>query len=205
MLKNKDKLSDLDLINKVKKQFSNEAMEELINRHDQLFYSTVHRYHKKHPQSRLNDLLDDMYIVFNQSVNTYNSEKKTKFSTWLSYMTYFHCLNSNKNLGKTHLMEHKDLDMANESQNKWTNFSHNVTEMNDRVFYLLDQMSDKRAQKIFHYRFIVGNKKNNRPMSWSKVAKKLNLSIMGVLNIYRRSLKFLYNKMKDSDNINDTI
>jgi RNA polymerase sigma factor (sigma-70 family) len=193
-----DELSDEKLIKRIKTQFCSKSIEILINRHENIFHKAVHQYHKSHPETNLQDLLDDLYIVFNRAVDTFKFDKKTKFTTWAYYHTRWNCLNSNKNYGKTYLMEHKDIDAANESQNKWTNFSHNVGEMNKHIFHILSEMDDQRAKKIFYLRFIEGGERN-KLKPWKDVAKKMKLSVMGVINVYTKSLKFLRYKLQDKE------
>lgn len=205
MIKNKDKLSDENLIKKIKNEYSNEAMEEIINRHQNLYYSTVHRYHKKNPQSNLAELLEDLYIVFNNSVEKYNCKRKAKFSTFLSHMTYWHCLNINKEAGKTLNFEHSDIDKINQSNNRVFNFKNNIEDINNYLLNILGQLNDSRVIHIFKLRYLEGHNKKSSNMPWNQVAKRLKeitgktLSISGLINIDIRTKRFLADKLKSSN------
>lgn len=197
------KLTDEKLVKRARNLSCTHSTEELISRHKMLYFSTCHKYHKKHPTTNLQDLLDDIYIVFNNSIQKYNNKKKAKFSTFLSYMSYWHALNSNKTHGKSINFENSDIDRINESNNKYHNFSCDKKDLNDYALSILNQLSDKRASIVFYERFIVGGK-GSRVQSWNTIAKKLNLSVSGVINIYTSALKILKSKIK-SNNLFDNV
>lgn len=192
---NKTNLTDDDLIKQIKSDFSSDAMQELITRHQDLYYSVCHKYHKKYPSIRLHDLLNDIYIVFNSSVNTYNPNKKTKFSTWMAHMSRFHCLNTNKKFGNfTFLEKDECLDIIMNSADKMMQET-NDNDINQHILDIINGFSDERIKKIFYFRFIEGGKKN-KVMSFSEISKKLNLSISHVINLYQRGQKILQKKIK---------
>jgi hypothetical protein len=166
-MENLKQLDDNQLILKIKTEFCNESMEILIDRHNQLYYSTVHRFFKKHPNSNLQDLLDDLYIVINKCIEKYDINKNTKFSTFISYMTYWHCQNINKDNFNTQTYENKDIDLINESNNKYQNFEGNINDLNNHVLGILKEMDDPRASKLFELRFIQGSPKGDKVMSVS--------------------------------------
>lgn len=192
-------LTDNELVERIKNKFDSESMEELINRHKDLFYSNVHKYHRKHPESSLDDLLDDLYIVFNRAVESYKPNKKTKFTTWLAYHSFWNSLNTNRNYGKSINMEHSDIDYLNQAQNKWNNFECSVQETNKYVMEILDKLDDKRIKEIFRLRYLVGGK-GNKIASWKTIAPKLGISISYAILLHQRGIKFLNNKMKNRDN-----
>lgn len=190
-------LTDNQLILNIRKKFCDKSMTELINRHEKLYFSTVHKYHRKHLESSLQDLLDDLYLVFNNTVQKFDIKKKTKFSTYLSYSTFWHCLNSNKHYGKTCNMEHKDIDFINESNNKYQSFECSVQETNKYAMEMLNKLEDKRIKEIFKLRYIVGGK-GNKIASWKQIAPKLGISISYCITLHQKGLKFLNAKMKSN-------
>lgn len=190
--------SDIILINKIKLTGCSKSMQELIDKHSYLFYDSVHRYHKNHKSTNLQDLLDDIYLVFNYSVKSFKEGKGAKFSTWLSHMTRFHCLNSNKKLGKTVSVENKDIDIIHQSQNKFFTFKDNLSEINDYLFDMLGQLEDKRIGTIYKLRYIEGGRKN-KLMSWNEIGKRLGLSVSHVINLSEKGKEFLHNKLTSSN------
>jgi hypothetical protein len=54
----------------------------------------------------------------------------------------------------------------------------------ERIFSSIDLIKDKRVKKIFKMRY-----KNNKKLTpWKKIAKKLDLSIQGCINIHNKHL-----------------
>lgn len=193
-------LEDYELVQNVKQNGCGQSFEELINRHNQLYYSVVQKFHCKNPESNLQDLLDDLYIVFNEVINKYNPEKKTKFTTFLYYMTRFHCLNTYKKTKQEISYENKDIDSINESNNRFYTFKDNMEDINKYIFKILEKMKDDRIPKIFKRRFIDVEK--NKLTSWNKISSEMGLSVTGTINLYQKGQKFLYQKLnKQKDKI----
>jgi RNA polymerase sigma factor (sigma-70 family) len=191
-------LSDNELIKMVKENGSEPAFLELINRYEKLYYSVVQKFHSKHPESNLQDLLSDSFIVFNDVINKYNIDKKTKFSTFLYYMTRFHCLNTYKKVKQEISYENKDIDIINENNNKFYTFHNNCDEINNYVFKILEKMKDKRIGLIFKKRFI--DLDGDKLTPWSRIGNDLNLSTTMIITLYQRGQKYLYQKLSKDKN-----
>ncbi len=203
MIKNIKDLSDSDLVLNVQKDNCSESAQELISRHSKLYYNCVHKFIKKYPEANLNDLLDDISIVFERAMRTFNPKKDAKFTTWLFNLSRFHCLNINKNKGKTLNFELKDIDLINSSQNKFVEHSLSKEDTKNYIFSILAKLKDKRIIKIFELRYITGGK-NNKIMPWKMVSKKMKLSITHCINLESRALKLLHQKLT-GDNLFDKI
>ena len=54
----------------------------------------------------------------------------------------------------------------------------------EKIFSALDNVKDKRAKEIFKMRYYGGRKLT----SWKKIAKKLDISIQGCINIHNKHL-----------------
>lgn len=191
------KLEDYELVKNIKQNGCAQSFEELVNRHNQLYYSVVQKFFLKrrahlNPQD-LQDLLDDLYIVFNEVINKYNPDKKTKFTTFLYYMTKFHCLNTHKKIVQEISFENKDIDSINEKSNRYYTFNNDMEEINNHLFHILDKMKDKRIPKIFRRRFM--DLDGNKLTSWNSIAGEMGLSVTGIINLYQRGQKFLYQKV----------
>lgn len=190
-------LNDSELIDNIKNNGCSQSFEELVERHSQLYYSVVQKFYirRKHQLNTqdLQDLLNDLYIVFNNTINKYSINRKTKFSTFLYYMTRFHCLNSHKKFKEEISHENKDIDSINEINNRFYTFQDNMEEINVHVFKILEKMGDKRISKIFKRRFI--DVEGNKLTSWNCIANEIGLSVTGTINLYQKGQKFLYQKL----------
>ncbi len=196
MLKNKEKLTDNDLIKLVKEEVSNDAFEELVNRHEKAFYKVAHKFSRKNPQLKLEELLEEIYIVFNNTIDKFKPEK-CKFTTFLIHMSRWHFLNIYKNYDKTIPHENSEIEEINNSKNKYSSFKFNtnVEDVNTQVFKILNQLPDKRISKIYKERFIIGGE-GNKVQSWREIAKKMSLSITMCLNLYKCGMKTLQKNIK---------
>lgn len=194
------KLSDYELIKNIKNNGDCYSFEELVTRHEKLYYSVVQKFHFKNPESNLQDLLDDLFIVFNNVIDKYDINRNTKFTTFLYYHTKFHCLNSYKKVKQEISHENKDIDLINEKNEKYLTFSENLNEINGIIFDKLNKLKDKRISYIFRRRFI--DIERNKLTPWSIISKEIGLSVTGVINKYTLGLKYL-NKIlyKDKDKI----
>ena len=93
--KMKTEENDNTLIEEVRKSGCNESYKELLSRHEKLFYKICQKYIPVIISRGLekNDLLEDKHFVLFKCINSYSTDKKTKFSTWLGNCTRYHCLN----------------------------------------------------------------------------------------------------------------
>ena len=64
-----------------------------------------------------------------------------------------------------------------------------------RIINLIKKHKDKRLQTIFHERYFCGEGGKLKP--WKDVAKKINLSAQGCINIHDRAIKELNNKINN--------
>ena len=67
----------------------------------------------------------------------------------------------------------------------------------NEIFSQLDAFEDKRIEKIFRIRYL---NKNKKLTPWRKIAKELDLSIQGCINIHNlafKKLKKTYQKKYD--------
>jgi len=182
-----DNISDLDLINNIKrKRKIEESLQELINRHSGIYLDMVNSFMKNCNNDTLREEIinDKEYAIYN-SVLKYDENKGTKFSTFLGNEAKWMCLNaSNKNKKYLELNDFSydfekikiECDKANED------FKEIV--LKDFAKQLKNH-PDKRIHKIFNMRYS-GNKKLT---PWRKISKEMKLSIQGCINIHNSALK----------------
>lgn len=191
-------LNDNELVENVKNDACNDSFEELICRHENLYYSTCHRFYKKHTYCNLKDLLDDLYIVFNKAIEKFDPNRNVKFSTFVAHYCYWNCLNTNKNTHKTIITDNYNIDLLNEKNNKFYTFKENQEELNEEIFKILNELDDKRISEIYKLRYIIGNN-GNKIMSFNDISKKLNLSLTYVTVLHRMGKKYLCKKLNKNN------
>jgi len=171
--------TDYSLIKKIKNKNCSDSFVQLTERHAKLFYSICNKYVavQKHDEIHL-----DLNFVFLKSINSYNKDKKTKFSTWLGNCTRYHCLNYTK-------VESKYVDHENEEASQllfntksMENYNNDKLKVDiDHIFSTLDDLKDKRIPKIFRMRYLHIGKK--RP-TWKKIGERFNLTSQTIINLH---------------------
>ena len=93
------KATDKELISNVIDSNCGDSFEELVFRHEKLYYKVCQKYATiiTSGDASLDDLLSDRNFVFFKCINSFNPNKKAKFSTWVGNYTRYHCLNFIKN------------------------------------------------------------------------------------------------------------
>jgi hypothetical protein len=182
-----DNLSDLDLINNIKKKKKvDESLQQLIDRHSGIYLDIVNSFMKSCNNDSLKDEImnDKEYAIYNSALK-YDDQRGTKFSTFLGNEAKWMCLNaSNKNKKYLELNDNTyNFEEIKDTCNKpIIDFQEQILkDFNDQI----KNHPDKRIQKIFSMRYS-GNKKL---VPWRKISKTMNLSIQGCINIHNAALK----------------
>ena len=176
--------NDIYLIDRVKKYADQESMMELIDRHSGIYVDMVNRYL---PESRegLNkeDVLQDKDFCIYDAAIKFDDTKNAKFSTYIGNLARWKCLNIyNKSIKfpQSCISEIFDYSVSCESDQKIME----KEELIKKIFSGIDSMEDNRVNKIFTMRY-----KNGKKLTpWKKIAKKLDLSIQGCINIHNKHL-----------------
>jgi len=190
-------LTDPALLKLVRNNNSSEAFEELVNRHEKLFFDVCSKYSKKSPLIKYDEIINDKYFVIGEALKTYKQGRKAKFSTWVGHFTRFYCLKKITYLTKNHLdtgLETQDIDILNLNLNKFDEQKYD--DIKDHINNLLSKIEDKRIKKIFDFRYF-----NGQNETWTEIAKKLNISAMHTINLHNKGCQLLKKELKDSNAI----
>jgi DNA-directed RNA polymerase specialized sigma subunit len=177
--------ADIKLINKVKKFRDEKSLKTMIEKHSGIYIDMVNKYI---PDSingvNKDDLIEEKdYHIYNALIN-YDVTKNTKFSTYLGNLTKWKCLNIyNKNTK----FPQENIESAKVDKISCPSELKNVEDREslEKIYKLVDKSSDPRVKKIFKMRYS-GEKKLT---PWKKIAKKLDLSIQGCINIHNNYLQ----------------
>lgn len=190
------KPTDNKLIKNIKDDNCNDSYKELVSRHEKLFYKVCQKYSNVVVSggASMDDLLGDKDFVFLKSINSYKTNKKAKFSSWLGNHSRYHCLNFIKeNCKYIKFDEQKDLESFIETTTREDDIQNERNlELKDQIFHILSKLKDSRIHEVFIERYADSEKKP----TWAKIAKKLNISTQTVINLHSRGSKILKHKMK---------
>jgi len=193
-----EELCDNSLVKRVKKDGCNRSFKEILNRHEKLFYKICQNYmsileSKGHKRE---EILSEMCFVLFKAVNSYNTNKKTKLSTWIGNCSKYYCLSliNVKNRFIDADEEVIEFYVNNKSKESFY-FEETQNENKEFVFEILKQLKDPRVKKVFQLRYFDQDKKNKKP-TWSVIAKKIKTSTQTAINLHQRGIKILTKKYK---------
>jgi len=175
---------DIQLIKKVKECKDNDSIKELIHRHSGIYVDMVNKYIPDSIEGiNKNDIIQDKsFCIYDAAIN-FDENKNTKFSTYVGNLARWKCLNIyNKKIKFPQ-------SCISEVFNEKIFDSQDTIEIEHKesikeILSIIDKISDRRVKKIFKMRYNSGNKLT----SWEKIAKRLDLSIQGCINIHNKHL-----------------
>ena len=187
---------DIQLINNVKEHRDEESLKELIQRHSGIYVEMVNKYLPESLEGiNKNDILEDKnYCIYNAAID-FDENKKAKFSTYIGNLARWKCLNIyNRNIKfPQESIDSKKTSYKTKSSSIKTQFNlereldvreiEKEEEINN-IFNIIEKLPDHRVKKIFKMRY-----KNGKKLTpWKNIAKKLDLSIQGCINIHNKHL-----------------
>jgi len=175
---------DIQLINKVKNNGDEESLKELINKHSGIYVDMVNKYLPESIEGiSKDDVLEDKnFCIYDAAIN-YDENKKAKFSTYIGNLARWKCLNIyNKNTKYPKICINDNVE-NNSTCDSDINFVEQQENLH-RVYSIINDSDDERVKTIFNMRYNGGKKLT----PWKKIAKKLDLSIQGCINIHNKHL-----------------
>jgi|TARA_R100000152_G_C6732757_1_gene157228 hypothetical protein len=190
------KIDDVELVENIKNEKDvDDCLQELIERHTGIYLDIVNKYTQHTNTSNKLDLIDEKDYNIYQTALKYKSDKGTKFPTFLGNETKWICLNKQNKIKKEKKVAFDDIseiDLAQEDDG-----SKEKLEVFKKTIELAKQHQDKRVEKIFEMRYIIGEK--NKVMPWKKISKELNMSIQGCINIHNSAIEEFKLELKDNN------
>jgi len=177
---------DIQLINKVKNSRDENSLKELIERHSGIYVEMVNKYLPNSMEGiNKNDVLEDKNFCIYDAAIKFDENKKAKFSTYIGNLARWKCLNIyNKKIKFPQESIFEDFSRKNIRFSQSETLDIEKEEDIKNVFKIINNSGDLRVQKIFKMRYQDGKKLT----PWKKIAKKLDLSIQGCINIHNKHL-----------------
>lgn len=183
-------LKDSILIKQIIEKQCDKSLTELVNRHSGMIFNIG----KKYCQScnlDINELNDNKYWIIFNAAKSFNSDKGSKFSTWLGNQIRFFCLNYKNKNSKLVPIEDQHLEFFINNVNIKNN-KNNQKEQVDTIIDLFNQISDPNTKNAIYYRYF-HNK--DRILNYSEIAKILNVTPQTVLNWHNKFIDFAKKKL----------
>lgn len=191
------KYCDKTLIKRIQTKGDSDATEEIIARHKKIVFTVINKFCYRNPHIHKDELMDDLYLIFSKSIQSYKSYKKTKFGSWLYNQTRYHCLNTCKGKDLTYAVENKTIDDINNKNNIFQLCGQSAKNDMEYIHSILNQMEDERIKKIFKLRYFEGA--GNKTLDWKTIGNKIGLSITRVISLHEEGRKMLEKKIKSVD------
>lgn len=184
--------SELDLISKVKLDNCNDSFGELSKLYDNFYYSIAQKYSSTLVKAGMNkdDIKYEKDFILYKAVKSFDAKQKTKFSTWFCNCARYHFLNYINSNKKYILNEGLGVDVfMNKDILAVTDKN---SELYDYLSSLLSSFKDSRINEVYKLRYFSNSVK---PVTWNKIAKKLNISTQTAINLHEKARIFLKNKI----------
>jgi RNA polymerase sigma factor (sigma-70 family) len=190
-------LSDLDLIKNLQNQVDiQNSLIELVDRHSGIYLDMVNNYASpNNPFIDYNELIQDKeYKIYDAAIK-YDPDRGAKFSTYLGNETKWMCLNLyNRNKRRPAFQSEYIENMPESNNMEDDTISDSIRQdLFNKVLSIIKQHPDKRVEKIFEMRYIVGTK--NKVMPWKQIGDQMNLSIQGCINIHNSAVEHVQQEL----------
>ena len=192
-------LEDLELVENIQNNHQVEdSLNELVARHSGIYLDMVNSYASpNNPFIDYNDLVQDKSYKIYDAAKKFNKEKGAKFSTYLGNETKWMCLNLyNRNKKRPSFHAEFIENLPDEETSEIDTISQSIKEdLLNKVLSIIKKHPDKRVEKIFKMRYIIGTK--NKVMPWKEIGDEMNLSIQGCINIHNSAVEELKLEFKN--------
>ncbi len=193
-----EEITDTELAENLQNQKDSEkSLTLLVNRHSGIYLEMVNSYASpNNPFIDYDELISDKeYKIYNAAMK-YDKDKGAKFSTYLGNETKWMCLNIyNKNKRRPAFQSSFIENLSATHEMECDTISESIKEdLFNKVLNSLRSHPDKRVERIFEMRYIIGRK--NKVMPWKKIGEEMKLSIQGCINIHNSVVENLKEELK---------
>ena len=129
-------------------------------------------------------------FILYKSIQSFDPNQKTKFSTWFCNCVRYHFLNYLNYNKKYFLNVGFGVDIFTNKDILFTTDKN--TEMYDYLSSLLSSFKDPRINEVYKLRYFSNSSKT---ATWNTIAKKLNISTQTAINLHEKARLFLKNKI----------
>lgn len=195
---NLKKIKDNVLIENVKIKNCSDSLNELVNRHSGMCFTIGKRYATSCGLS-IHDINENRHWIIYNALSSYDSNKGSKFSTWLGNQIRFFCLNFKNKNNKLIATDDKILEFFINENSQATKT--NQKETVNIIIDLFNQISDINTKNAIYYRYFYNK---DRILNYSEIADILKVTPQTVLNWHNKFIKFAKKKLT-SNKIHDMI
>ena len=189
-------LTDSALTALIKAENDEDALDELISRHSGIYVDMLKKFGMNClTHNQVSDIMKDKDYVIYRAALEYD-ESKAKFSTHLANKTKYMCLTQKtKNKNSRISANFEEVQFAQKDKGHTPDEECKLNDSFSRIINLINKHKDKRLKTIFHQRYFCGRGGKLKP--WKDVAKTLNLSAQGCINIHNKAIKEIGSRIEN--------
>jgi|TARA_R100000084_G_scaffold56332_1_gene23876 DNA-directed RNA polymerase specialized sigma subunit len=189
-------LTDSALTALIKAENDEDALDELISRHSGIYVDMLKKFGMNClTHNQVSDIMKDKDYVIYRAALEYD-ESKAKFSTHLANKTKYMCLTQKtKNKNSRISANFEEVQFAQKDKGYTPDEECKLNDSFSRIINLINKHKDKRLKTIFHQRYFCGRGGKLKP--WKDVAKTLNLSAQGCINIHNKAIKEIGSRIEN--------
>jgi len=178
-------ISDLDLINRIKKDKDSEAVTELVSRHTGIYMNILDEYSTRSAfrhKANVPDLKQDNFINIYQWALKYDPTRGMKFGSYVGDMTKFMCKS----------IITKGTESVEVDEDKLESTEQGIAEavgnqsVLDEVKLEVGESGDPMFKKIFKLRY--GGKKQ---LSWRAIGRAVNMTHEGARKLFNKQMNLI--------------
>ena len=187
-------ITDSDLTRMIREENDETALTELIFRHSGIYVDMLKKFgFKCLTQIQIQDIMGDKDYVIYKAALEYDSSK-AKFSTHLANKAKYMCLTQKtKNKNNRISTNFDEVQFYQKDKSSTPDESCKINDSFTRILNLINKHKDQRLKVLFHERYFCGKRGKLKP--WKEVAKKINLSAQGCINIHDKAIKELSHRI----------
>jgi len=189
-------LTDTDLTLLIQNKNDESALKELISRHSGIYVDMLKKFgYRSLSFNQISDIMQEKDYVIYTAALEYDPEK-AKFSTHLANKTKYMCLTQKtKNKKNCRLVPFEEREFFQKDKSKNPEEKCIFNDSFKRILNLIEKHKDPRLKIIFKERYFEGKGSKLKP--WKLVAKKVNLSAQGCINIHDKAIDELQFKIEN--------
>lgn len=191
------RITDADLIKKIKLHSCNDSLKELISRHSGICFSMGKKFLSS-SSLHMQDLTDNKDWIIYSSAISFDCEKGVKFSTWLANQVKFFCLNIKNKTSRYIDTESDTIEFLVNQYHNANSENPNKKETINMLLDILDQIKDKNIKKAIHYRYF---SKKDKILNYSEIGEILNVTPQTALNWHNKFISLAKKKLTSKSNI----
>jgi RNA polymerase sigma factor (sigma-70 family) len=178
--------SDAILIQKILDSNSDIEFSLLFDRHKKIMFSTLQKYYRQNSQDFC-DIENSFYNILYDSVRSFDLNKGSKFSTWLSNQVRYACLNLKTSKYKKEVTISEDIFHLLENHSTADHKENHSEELILSLKDILSKIKNKKIKEVILNRYF----SQEKIVSYNDIARNMGITSQTALNWHNKFITFV--------------